>query len=168
MSVVSEQAVVDDFDAESAEDDFQLPRKKRGDDEMDITPMIDITFLLLIFFVVCSKMDPTQMGRIPEATNGIAISAKESAVVFIEPAGGDKVILKRIDGSEFSADEETQTSELIEYISKELNSTTGQEKNHVMIMGDGEVSVGEVTRVQKIIGDAFDDISSTYIAVKEQ
>jgi len=160
-------AIDDTFADDDAADDFAMPKKKRGDDEMDITPMIDITFLLLIFFVVCSKMDPTQMGNIPEAQNGIAISAKESAVVFIEPAGNDKVVLTRIDGSEFSTDEETQTAELIEYISEELKSTLGQEKNHVMIMGDGEVSVGEVTRVQKIIGDAFEDIESTYIAVKE-
>ena len=155
----------DDIDEE--EDDFQMPRKKRDDDEMDITPMIDITFLLLIFFVVCSKMDPTQMGAIPEAQNGVAVSAKQSAVVFIEPAGGDKVVLKRIDGSEFSRDEETQTAELIEYIDKELKTTEGEAKDHVMIMGDAEIRVGEVTRVQKIIGDAFEDITSTYIAVKE-
>ena len=159
-------SVIEEPDVEE-DDDFEMPRKKRDDDEMDITPMIDITFLLLIFFVVCSKMDPTQMGKIPEAQNGIAISAKESAVVFIEPAGKDKVILKRIDGTEFSSDEETHTTELIEYISEELKTTRGEEKNHVMIMGDGEVAVGEVTRVQKIIGDAFEDISSTYIAVKE-
>ena len=159
-------SVIEEPDVEE-DDDFEMPRKKRDDDEMDITPMIDITFLLLIFFVVCSKMDPTQMGKIPEAQNGIAISAKESAVVFIEPAGKDKVILKRIDGTEFSSDEETQTTELIEYITEELKTTRGEEKNHVMIMGDGEVAVGEVTRVQKIIGDAFEDISSTYIAVKE-
>ncbi|PAY18926.1 biopolymer transporter ExbD [Rhodopirellula sp. SM50] len=159
-------SVIEEPDVEE-DDDFQMPRKKRDEDEMDITPMIDITFLLLIFFVVCSKMDPTQMGKIPEAQNGIAISAKESAVVFIEPAGKDKVILKRIDGTEFSSDEETQTTELIEYITEELKTTRGEEKNHVMIMGDGEVTVGEVTRVQKIIGDAFEDISSTYIAVKE-
>ena len=44
------------------DDSFVMPRRKRDDDEMDITPMIDITFLLLIFFVVASKMDPTQNG----------------------------------------------------------------------------------------------------------
>ncbi len=163
MANIDDDLLDDDDDDEPA-----LPRRKIDDDEMDITPMIDITFLLLIFFVVCSKMDPTQMGKIPEATNGIAVSAKQSAVVFIEPAGKDKVILKRIDGTEFSEDEETQTSELIEYITKELKATIGAEKTHVMIMGDGEVRVGEITRVQKIIGDAFTEIESTYIAVKEK
>lgn len=161
-------ANIDDDLLDDDDDEPALPRRKMDDDEMDITPMIDITFLLLIFFVVCSKMDPTQMGKIPEATNGIAVSAKQSAVVFIEPAGKDKVILKRIDGSEFSEDEETQTSELIEYITKELKTTKGEAKTHVMIMGDGEVRVGEITRVQKIIGDAFEEIESTYIAVKER
>ncbi|OYP35990.1 ExbD/TolR family protein [Rhodopirellula sp. MGV] len=159
--------MADDMIDDDGDDDFAMPRKSRDSEEMDITPMIDITFLLLIFFVVCSKMDPTQMGDIPEAQNGVAISAKDSAVVFIEAAGKDKVILKRIDGSEFSADEELQTAEIVEYVGKELKSTMGREKNHVMIMGDGEVKVGEVTRVQKIIGDAFEDITSTYIAVKE-
>ncbi|MCC9599349.1 biopolymer transporter ExbD [Stieleria sp. JC731] len=152
---------------DDGDDGFAMPRKNRDSEEMDITPMIDITFLLLIFFVVCSKMDPTQMGDIPEAQNGVAISAKDSAVVFIEAAGKDKVVLKRIDGTEFSDDEELQTAEIVEYVGKELKSTMGREKNHVMIMGDSEVKVGEVTRVQKIIGDAFEDITSTYIAVKE-
>ena len=31
-----------------------------------------------------------------------------------------------------------------------------------------EVKVGQVTRIQKLIGDAFEDLDSTYIAVKEQ
>ncbi len=126
-----------------------LPRRKRDEDEMDITPMIDITFLLLIFFVVCSKMDPTQTGMIPDADNGVAVSAKDSAVIFIEPAGKDKVKLTRLDGSEFSTDEAIQSSEIVEYISKELEKSINRNKNQVMIMGAAEVKVGEVTRFKK-------------------
>ncbi|MBD54444.1 MAG: ExbD/TolR family protein [Rubripirellula sp.] len=153
---------------EDDEDDFALPRKKRDDDEMDITPMIDITFLLLIFFIVCSTMDPTKIGTIPEADNGLAIAAKNSAVIFINPSGGDEVILSRMDGSNFSTDEEIQETEIIEYITEELEKSLGDSKQHVMLFGDANVKVGKVTRVQKIIGDAFEDLDSTYIAVKEQ
>ena len=78
------------------DDDFAIPRKNREDDEMDITPMIDITFLLLIFFIVCSTMDPTKIGTIPEADNGLAISAKNSAVIFIKPSGSDSVVQARL------------------------------------------------------------------------
>ena len=150
------------------EDDFALPRKKRDDDEMDITPMIDITFLLLIFFIVCSTMDPTKIGTIPEADNGLAIAAKNSAVIFINPGSGDEVILSRMDGTNFSADEDAQATEIIEYITEELEKSLGASKQHVMLFGDANVEVGKVTRIQKIIGDAFEDLDSTYIAVKEQ
>ena len=157
----------DNSDLTDEEDDFALPRKKRDDDEMDITPMIDITFLLLIFFIVCSTMDPTKIGSIPEADNGLAISAKNSAVIFINPGGGDEVILSRMDGSNFSTDEDVQATEIIEYITEELEKSLGVSKQHVMLFGDADIEVGKVTRIQKIIGDAFEDLDSTYVAVKE-
>jgi len=145
------------------------PRAKREEEEMDITPMIDITFLLLIFFVVASKMDPTKTGNIPDATNGEAVSAKDSAVIFIEPGGGDSpAILKRRDQSEFTRDEEAQANEIVEYITNELEKSISKNKDQVMLLGDGEVKVSEVTRVQKIIGDEFVDMNFTYIAVKER
>ena len=152
---------------DEGDEDFVLPRKSRVDDEMDITPMIDITFLLLIFFIVCSTMDPTKIGGIPEAENGLAISAKNSAVIFIQPGSGDNVVLTTPDGTEFSSDENEQATEIIEYITSELEKSLGASKQHVMLFGDAEVKVGQVTRIQKIIGDAFEDLDSTYIAVKE-
>ena len=54
------------------------------------------------------------------------------------------------------------------YITEELEKSLGASKQHVMLFGDANVKVGKVTRVQKIIGDAFEDLDSTYIAVKEQ
>lgn len=150
------------------DDDYVMPKKKRDDEEMDITPMIDITFLLLIFFVVCSKMDPTQMRDIPKADNGLLVSAKDSAVIFIEPNGPDKVKVMRADESEFSDDEGEQESEIVEYITSEIEKTVGRNKDHVMIMGEKDVKVMHVTRIQKMIGDNFEDLESTYIAVKEE
>lgn len=150
------------------DDDFQIPKNKRPEEEMDITPMIDVTFLLLIFFVVCSTMDPVKIGEIPDAENGSPVSAKESAVVYIKSAGGDKVTLLRSDGSEFSRDEVTQEAQIVDYITKELEKSIDANKNQVMIMGDAQIKVLEVTRVQKIIGDAFADLDFTYIGVKEQ
>ena len=160
------QVLLDDDDTSA--DEFVMPRKKRAEEEMDITPMIDITFLLLIFFVVASKMDPTQTGEIPSADHGLAISAKDSAVIFIEPGSGDKAVLTRRDGSQFSEDEETQSSEIVEYVTSELEKSISENKNQVMLLGDAEVKVRHVTRVQQIIGDAFEDLEFTYIAVKEE
>ncbi|MCP3692284.1 MAG: biopolymer transporter ExbD, partial [Planctomycetaceae bacterium] len=48
----------DDYVAEPA---LRLGARRREEDvEMDITPMIDVTFLLLIFFLVASKMSADQ------------------------------------------------------------------------------------------------------------
>ena len=149
------------------EEDYVMPKKMADEDEMDITPMIDVTFLLLIFFVVCSTMDPVKIGEIPDAQNGLPVSAKESAVIFVKALGPDKVTVLRGDGKEFSTDEALQEAEIIEFVTNEMEKAVGQNKNQVMIMGDATVKVMEVTRIQKIIGDAFEDIEQTYIGVKE-
>jgi hypothetical protein len=89
-------------------------------------------------------------------------------VIFIEPGRGDDVVLSTPDGTQFSSDEDAQATEIIEYITSELEKSLGASKQHVMLFGNENVEVGKVTRIQKIIGDAFEDLSSTYIAVKEQ
>ena len=159
--MASEIDPFDDSDEEEAP--MRMSKGNRIDEEMDITPMIDITFLLLIFFVVASKMDPTQTGRTPTADHGVAVSAKDSAVIFVQRGSGDKAILQRLDGSKFIDDEDAQITEVVDYVQKEIDDG----KQQVMILGDFDVSVGEVGRVRKMIGDNFDDVE-TYIAVKEE
>jgi len=143
---------------------LRMSKGRRPDDEMDITPMIDITFLLLIFFVVASKMDPSQTAQTPRADNGLAVSAKDSAVIFVERGAGNAAILKRSDESTFSEDEDAQVTEVVDYVQQELDDG----KQQVMILGNWDVSVGEIGRLRKMIGDNFADLDTTYIAVKEE
>ncbi len=152
------------LDDDSDDDPVRLSPGRKDDEDVDITPMIDITFLLLIFFVVASKMDPTQTGRIPPATNGLSVSAKDSAVIFVSRGSADAAIIRNIEGKEFSTDEELQTSEIVQYVTDQLD----QGKNQVMILGDEDVRVAEITRIQTIIGDAFESLENTFIAVKEE
>jgi biopolymer transport protein ExbD len=157
--------MANDYESEDEDDDpVSVSPGRPEDEEVDITPMIDITFLLLIFFVVTSKMDPTQTGRIPPATQGWSVSAKDSAVLFVSPGTGDTAIVRDVTGKEFSSDEELQISEIVQYVTDELD----RGKQRVMILGDADVRVAEITRVQTIIGDAFETLDNTYIAVKEE
>ncbi len=61
--------------ADAMQDDLDEPivleKKTITDGELDITPMIDIVFLLLIFFVVCSKMTAEKSPRVPAAKHGM-------------------------------------------------------------------------------------------------
>jgi biopolymer transport protein ExbD len=62
---------------------FQPRKHKQDDAELDITPMIDIVFLLLSFFVVASKMDPSAAVPIPPARFGETISEKNCVCLLI-------------------------------------------------------------------------------------
>lgn len=44
------------------------PRKKRADDELDMTPMVDVTFLLLIFFMVTAAFALQKVLAVPPVT----------------------------------------------------------------------------------------------------
>jgi biopolymer transport protein ExbD len=60
----------------------QLKRPSE-DDEPDITPMIDMTFLLLIFFMVTSTMKPEGALQIPAAKSGIGVPAEDAVILSI-------------------------------------------------------------------------------------
>ncbi len=65
----SEAASVGSAAHEEADDDDDVPiqirRKKRGEDELDMTPMVDMTFLLLIFFMVTASFGLQKTLQIP-------------------------------------------------------------------------------------------------------
>lgn len=63
-------------------------RKVAEDAEMDITPMIDCTFLLLIFFVVCSTTSQQDKVTLPKAHHGVGVS-QESTIVLTLASGGE-------------------------------------------------------------------------------
>ena len=50
-------------------------KKKKEEADLDITPMIDVTFLLLIFFMVTSTMQGTPDKDIPPAEMGTNANA---------------------------------------------------------------------------------------------
>ena len=83
---------VDDQDDYVAQPALRLGAGRREEDvEMDITPMIDVTFLLLIFFLVASKMSADKAVSLPEARAGIPISATNSVVLVLQQAGPDAI-----------------------------------------------------------------------------
>lgn len=50
---------------ESGDGDERLVRKKRKEEEMDMTPMVDVTFLLLIFFMVTASFSLQKSLEMP-------------------------------------------------------------------------------------------------------
>jgi biopolymer transport protein ExbD len=101
------------------------PRKKMQDSELDITPMIDITFLLLAFFVVASKMQEQAPIPLPYAKHGEAIAAKDAIMINIEQAAPDvdaQFYLGRAmeKGTGIFETDDTLEERIQEYVDREL------------------------------------------------
>ena len=153
---------VDPADMESGENLPPLVAKKKLEDaEMDITPMIDITFLLLIFFLVAAKMDSQKAVGLPDARAGSAVLAEKAVTVIIVPSGSDTVLVSNGDGGSFSTDLETQENEIASYIEDQLDSG----KQFVLLKAGKGIRHKEVSRVAQAIGRA--DVPSLYLAVKQ-
>ena len=160
---------VEEQDDDVAEPIVRLGNRNREDDvEMDITPMIDVTFLLLIFFIVQSTMQQEQGLSLPEARAGSPISASNSAVLVLTKADGDNITVKPKGGDDFSADLETQEEEIVEFVRNSIAGTggTGSAKQYVMLKASKGIKHKEVSRVAQAVSRA--EIPNLYIAVKHE
>lgn len=145
---------------------FQLPRRELEEAEMDITPMIDITFLLLIFFLVASRVDSQSQVPLPPAANGTAVATKNS-VLLAMTQDGDDVQIYKADGAKAgtelsSSDPVDQEAEIAAYVQE------GVDKGKISIILKAEKSVkhGEISRVAKAIGTV--EGAKLYVAIMEQ
>ena len=77
-----------------------LPRREhRAEADLDITPMIDVTFLLLIFFLVASTADMERAVDLPPARYGTAVSARTSTIItLVEGSPGAPAAVYLADG----------------------------------------------------------------------
>jgi biopolymer transport protein ExbD len=146
------------------------PRKRNLEEtEMDITPMIDITFLLLIFFLVASKMDQPAPVALPPAKNGTAVGIKNSILITIkEGENGDAKIYKGSSGDESrllkSGDLAEQEAEIVAYV--EAESAENLDKTAVLVSAEKAVKHRDVGRVAKAVGKVG-AIQQLHVAVME-
>ena len=154
-------------DIEEAES-FQ-PRPPRSDEaEMDITPMIDITFLLLIFFLVASKMDSGTEVSLPVAQHGTAVTTKSSAFLTLTQGAGDLATVYLGNGTgddlrlrtEDLVDQETEIAAYVERMLRDEN------KEQVVIKAEKSVKHREVARVMRAVGLVED--ATIFVAVLEE
>ena len=141
-----------------------LRRKNRDSMEMDITPMIDITFLLLIFFIVCSSLDQAGTVQLPPAYFGTAVNERNSTVLTVDGSGMDSVVYLGggTAGTPLSSHKETQEREIVQAI--EAGFQEG--KTVVVIRASGDLYRAEVHRIESAVG-TIPNVKTIHIAVKE-
>ena len=147
------------------------PRDSLEDTEMDITPMIDITFLLLIFFIVSSKMDPSANVPLPSATTGVAIAVNNAIIITVGPGDADDAPANVYRGDGIapenaftSGDIAAQEEEITAYIEEAV--AENPELSFVLIKASRGIKHREVSRVQTAVSKPA-EIQQLYIAVME-
>ncbi len=146
-----------------------LRSKTYDDSEMDITPMIDITFLLLIFFVVASKMDSAADVALPKARYGMPVVESSSVIVTMALGEQGKAIVYKSDGKNEAAlvpsgDLEAQEEEIVGYVEATMAEDSG--KTNVLIKAERGVITREVDRIAKA-ATRPESVLQLYIAVME-
>ncbi|MAT14447.1 MAG: hypothetical protein CMJ46_04170 [Planctomyces sp.] len=141
-----------------------LAKKKKGEEaDLDITPMIDVTFLLLIFFMVTSTMQETSSIKPPGARHGEGTNKEDSVILSIEaPESLSEEPVIRLG--------DKPTSEIINLGQVENRVKTAMEgllDHHVIIKADRDVPHGFVQQIlQEIAG--IDNEIQYHIGVEDK
>lgn len=151
---------------------ISLRKPIREDAELDITPMIDIVFLLLAFFVVVTKMDPTTAVDLPKAQYGLAVPEK-NCVVFVVTQGltPQSAFIYKGRGKEDSAripdgDPIEQETLIADYVEEQLSARP--EVTAVLIKAESTVRTGAVELVKRgIAGSDLGREREMYVGVEE-
>jgi biopolymer transport protein ExbD len=139
------------------------------DTEIDITPMIDMVFLLLIFFIVTSSMSAKSDVKLPEAIHGDAVDAKETVIITVARDDAGNVTIHKGDGVSdasrvIATDLVGQQQELVDYIQRDLAGPP--RKLHVLVKGAQAAAHGQIARVYAAVARAAPGVQ-LYVAVIE-
>ena len=121
--------------------------------DLDITPMIDVTFLLLIFFMVTSTMKEPATADVPPARHGVGTDSGEAVVVTIARPGGEggEVEVLLPDGSRQTLADLRRTGALTQLIRTAVASDPP--RTEVIINADRDLPHAIVREVSQMVGE---------------
>jgi biopolymer transport protein TolR len=145
-----------------------LKRKKKLEEaDMDITPMIDMTFLLLIFFMVSSKIATKAGVELPKARHGTVVNVKHTIQLSVQSHEPFCKVYKgdAIDEAQLipGASLEEQEDNITKFV-RETAET--EQKKYVLIQAEKGVKHREVSRVSRAAARA--ELEKLYLGVLEK
>ena len=129
-------------------DDEVYVRKKRrpADSEIDITPMIDVTFQLLIFFMVTSTMQGNPPADLPPSMSGGSIEVAKVVNVVVKPAA--------VSGQPPQIEINKEPVNLDELkLALEEQAGARTDGIHVMILADRTMKNGDLNEVEILLSE---------------
>ena len=149
----------------------ELTKRKRNPDdgELDITPMIDIVFLLLAFFIVVSKMDPSTQVQMPKAKYGATVPEQASVIMIVTQSDRDEpnVYLGRAktDSNKCSGSIEDIENQIAGYVEDELKDPL---KTTVIIKAERKVKYRHLDIVKRAVSRNLGEEQIINVGIEEE
>lgn len=118
--------------------------------------MIDMTFLLLIFFMVTSTMQSQSQFQLPPSKHGLGVDTKDAIYITITKGDPDPNVILAKDVNKAPS----RMSDVKNYVVEQKRAN----KRNVIINADRDVPSGFVREVARLANEV-EDVGSFFIAV---
>ncbi|WP_261362818.1 ExbD/TolR family protein [Rubinisphaera margarita] len=132
-------------------------RRSSQEADLDITPMIDVTFLLLIFFMVTSTMQSTPAIDLPVAHHGVGVSRSENVIVSVIDQDGIPLLM---------AGEPPAPEMTLDEITQHVRQQVDLGKSGIIVKASGTIPSGYIKQLTQRL-QALGEVRFHY-AVSEQ
>ncbi|MBA3313906.1 MAG: biopolymer transporter ExbD [Planctomycetota bacterium] len=143
--------VAPESDSEDDEPSLGHRRRKLEVGDLDITPMIDVTFLLLIFFMVTSTMKEPATADVPPARYGVGTDSGEATILTVmRPDDSGEVQVRFPDATLHALADLRKTEELTNLV--RTAATADPPRLNVVINADRDLPHGTVREISQMAG----------------
>ena len=143
----------------------RIKRRSGGTLVLEITPLIDVVFLLLIFFMLATSFDERSAFKIdlPKSTAAKTKSTLKEVQVLVDK---DKnIYLRYTDNSGKSQNEKLDLTSFVSVVSEKLNNS---ENKDVIISADKDIDYGFIVEIMSLLKESGASAINIDTAIKSR
>ena len=143
----------------------RIKRRSGGTLILEITPLIDVVFLLLIFFMLATSFDERSAFKIdlPKSTAAKTKSTLKEVQVLVDK--DRNVYVRYIDNSGKSQNEKLDLTSFVSVVSEKLNNS---ENKDVIISADKDIDYGFIVEIMSLLKESGASAINIDTAIKSR
>ena len=143
----------------------RIKRRSGGTLVLEITPLIDVVFLLLIFFMLATSFDERSAFKIdlPKSTAAKTKSTLKEVQVLVDK--DRNVYLRFTDNSGKSQNEKLDLASFVSVVSEKLNNS---ESKDVIISADKDIDYGFIVEIMSLLKESGASAINIDTAIKSR
>ena len=143
----------------------RIKRRSGGTLVLEITPLIDVVFLLLIFFMLATSFDERSAFKIdlPKSTAAKTKSTLKEVQVLVDK--DRNVYVRYTDNSGKSQNEKLDLISFVSVVSEKLNNS---ENKDVIISADKDIDYGFIVEIMSLLKESGASAINIDTAIKSR